>query len=181
MLVYVLIAGYALLASAASKLAPGDKLCEQQLLRAVAPWSSGCFYTAYFQDDPSLEQLAEEKVRLDRFAENNGFASDVLWYRSVFHQKYQQQFRTSFEDIHKMQLRYTQAQHRRLDLQIQYLEFLRQSELLPLAQSTLDRFCQIYVPGKRPDFTDELEWRLRDAKLPLSLAVCQSKIDAVRR
>ncbi|MEM7358541.1 MAG: hypothetical protein AAF431_05570 [Pseudomonadota bacterium] len=172
---YLLVTVFTLIASSTSKLMPGQNLCENKLVSAAAPWSSGCFYQAYFADNPSPELIVKERVLLEKFVGNNGVASDVLWYRSVFHQKFRLKLRTSYQNIHAMHQRYTQADHKRIDLQVQYLTFLVRSDLVPLAQSTLDEYCTAFIPANRRDLTKEIEWRLREGRLPLSLDSCVTK------
>lgn len=162
------------MASATSKLSPNATLCSNSIVQKIVPWSSGCFYKAYFEDNPTDEQLVFEKDKLDNFVNKKGHASDILWYRSVFHQRFQNRFKTSFKEIHEMHLDYTKAQHTRLDAQFDYLEFLYKSDLKPLAQTTLDRFCTTYVNpiGSPHERVEEIRWRISKKSLPLTTEKC---------
>lgn len=173
-----LLGSFVWFASKASPLNPNSELCVNKALRIIAPWSSGCFYKAYFQDQPADPLVRAEQKMLARFAERGGVAADVLWYRSVFHQRFQNQLRTPFQSIHKMHLAYTKAQHIRIDLQVKYWEFLVKNDLRPLAQSTLNTYCDTYVELYREDIVDEINGRLAASGLPLSGEHCTARLES---
>lgn len=159
-----------------STLNPGNTFCQTEGVRHLAPWTSGCIYQAYFEKSPSKDSILYEQKKLAYFAERGGVAADVLWYRSVFHQRFQNELRTPFQDIHEMHLQYTRAQHIRIDLQMNYLQFLLERDLAPLAQTTLDEYCETYIPHKRSDLLEEINWRLGRRGLALSSASCEAKV-----
>jgi len=172
---YIGTAGYTLLGSATSSIGRNLELCENRLVKPLVHWSSGCQFRAYFSLDPVPQKTLEyEQSLLEKFSLRNGLAADVLWYRSVFHQKFQHRLKTSFEEIHQMHLRYTQAQHRRVDLQLDYIRFLEYSDLLPLAQSALDDYCRNYVNKARGTISKQLKLMSTELQLVSSNDRCNS-------
>ena len=172
----LVFAAISLLASVNSSLSPKNTLCQHFIVKQLLHWNSGCVYKAYFMDAPSQELILDEQARLKKFSERGGVAADILWYRSVFHQRFQNELRTSFQDIHEMHQRYTRAQHIRIDFQTAYLDFLVRSDLIPLAQTTLDEYCTTYIEPHRADLVTEIKWRLSRRNLDLSLDTCEAKV-----
>jgi hypothetical protein len=165
---------YTLLVSSNSSLSNREDRCDSEFIKSITHWSSACFYTAFFQQKPTEAQLLEEKNRLDQFAERGGLAADVLWYRAKFHQRFQNKFHTPFQDIHEMHLAYTNAQHIRIDLQIDYLAFLHENDLIPLGQQTLNQYCKTYIRPPRKNLIEEIKIRIENRDLPFSTDYCQS-------
>jgi hypothetical protein len=130
----VFLAIYTLIAWKTIELGNNDgNTCTTAVLRSVAPWSSGCFYTALFQDTTvSQEQIDFEKSMLDRFSKKQGTSPKVLWYRSKFYQKYRLRFRANFQDLHYLHADYTRAEHTKLGSQVDYLRFLIRMTSSPL-------------------------------------------------
>ncbi|GHA06049.1 hypothetical protein GCM10008090_14610 [Arenicella chitinivorans] len=159
-----------------SALSPNNEFCKKPTVKRLAPWTAGCVYQAYFEQNPALETVLDEANRLANFAQRNGKAADVLWYRSVFHQRFQNELRTSYQDIHGMHLQYTRAQHIRIDLQMNYLQFLLERDLAPLAQATLDKYCATYIPQNRRDLIEEINWRIDRRGLKLSSTKCEARV-----
>ena len=170
-----LVAGaYTLLGWCTAEVGKENNPCENELIKKMAPWASGCFYTTLFNDKPaSREQIDFEKQMLDRFVEKDGVSPQILLYRSKFHQKYRSVYRTNFQELHFMHADYTKAEHIKLANQVDYWHFLYKHDLKPLAQKTINEFCTVYISENRSDLVDELEWRLEQRNLLLSLQQCR--------
>lgn len=149
--------------------------CTEGLLATLAPWSAGCFYHAYYsQEEVSRETLEFEKRMLDRFVKKGGVATDILWYRFKFHQKYQALFQVNFQELHLIHQDYTKSEHIKLENQAEYWHFLHVNGLASLAQQTLNEYCDTYVPGHRDDLVDEISWRLERRSVGLNLDYCRT-------
>ena len=173
-LVFLAMTAFTLLSWSTAEIGKNSNPCEIELLKKIAPWASGCFYTALFNNQTATqEQINFEKQMLDRFVEKEGASQQILWYRSKFYQRYRSIFRTNFQQLHFMHQDYTRAEHTKLAIQVDYLLFLVKHDLQPLAQKTINKFCTTYVPRNRSDLVDELEWRLKQQSLLLSLEQCR--------
>ena len=174
---FIVASGYSVIAAMTISISPDKNICTNKLMRFIAPWSSACFYTAYYQEDGEAhsDQLMIEKETLEKFVDQGGVAADILWYRSKLNQKHQLLFRTSFQDLHEMHNDYTRSDHFRIDKQADYLQFLQVNDLLPLAQETLDEFCKVYIPLHRDDLIEKFKSVLSDNNIPLSMERCNHR------
>jgi hypothetical protein len=153
-------------------------VCNTLIPHDIIPWSAGCFYkqAGSSNNENKQAEIDFEKKMLDRFNEKNGVNTEILWYRLEFHIKHQNHYQLSFQDLHQMYSDYTRSQHIKLDRQVAYLGFLLKADLTPLAQSTLNDFCDTYLirERRREAVSKEFEWRLKQQKLPLNLEHCRN-------
>jgi len=170
---YVLVTAYVLIGSLTKSVSEEGNLCSYKAINTAAPWSSGCFYKAYYtSDNISDEELNSEAHRLAEFAENGGMPADIHLYRIQLHMRYQERLRTNFQDLHNLYLNYTKAEQRNLIFQIEYLGFLYANQLESLAQNTLNQYCDTYIVKGRVARVDEIKQGLTINQIPLDTSSC---------
>jgi len=152
-----------------------DNCSQNSLISHIVPWTAGCFYSALYEKTEQLtkKKLDAESGLLEEFVKRGGVAPDILRYRFLLHQKYQNYFRSSFQVLHGMHNDYTRSNHHRIDHQVEYLKFLQLSDLMPLAQLTLNDYCATYILQRRDDIVENISENLALAKIPLSLDSCR--------
>lgn len=173
---FLIASGFAIFTSMTTKIDADDPICENAISRFIASWGAGCYYSAYFDEGNSIDikRLESERDKLETFASKRGVSPEILWYRLKFHQKFRNLFRTNFQVLHYMYLDYLKSQHISLNRQTDYLHFLVQSELVPLAQQTLDDFCDTYILIRREARIEDFAHRLALKKVALSFEYCKS-------
>jgi len=170
---YLLISLYAIIASLTRDVSEESNWCSYQTIKAAAPWTSGCFYMAYYSNDTvSDKQLGDEVKQLSSFAKKGGMAADIHLYKLQLHIKHQTRLKANFQDIHTLYLNYTKAEHHNIKIQTEYLHFLHLNQLGGLAQTTLDKYCDKYLFRGRVDIVDEMKWRLAEKQVPANLTRC---------
>ena len=176
LLLFLIASGYALLTSMTTKIDAENNICGNAVSRFVASWGAGCYYAAYFDEGNSIDnkRLVFEQEKLEIFANRGGFSPEILWYRLKFHQKYRNYFRTNFRGLHFMYEDYLSSQHILLDRQTEYYYYLESNDLIPLAQQTLNNFCDTYILIKRESRIEEVRNRLKHKGSSLSLEHCDT-------
>jgi hypothetical protein len=153
-------------------------ICQNGILKAIQPWDSACFYSAVFESDLTLGDLHYEKYRLDLFAEKGGYSPIIKWYRSLFYQKFGDNFEMTEDQIEFTHWELIRSQPYNLQAHAMYLNYLDQQKTPNAAQSALDKFCTQFIKlgssDKRP--IDNLEWIITDSKLVLDFTYCQSRV-----
>ena len=175
----ILATAYTLLVLTTYEVKPHNTVCGNPFVRALSPWSAGCYYSALFDNSVVIdtELLSFEGNKLNTFVSRGGVTPDILWYRLKLHQKYRNHFRTNFRDLHSMYQDYLSSQHILLDRQTEYFYFLESRDLIPLAQQTLNSFCDTYILVKRESRIEELKNRLSQKGSSLSLEHCKIGLD----
>lgn len=153
---------------------PNSTTCDNPLIAALAPWDSGCFYQAVYLDAATAGQVNYEKHKLDVFMRKGGFSHSVLWYRSIFFQKYREFLDLDYSDIHRAHWDYTRADPSRADIQIVYLSYLTSNELTGLAQQSLDQYCETYLDQRRDYLIPAMREVMQEKGVELSLQRCET-------
>lgn len=156
------------------------EICKMAIGRYVISWASGCFYskdnlTNY--GNYSEKELIRQYELLNSFTKRGGFEPEILWHKLKFSQKHQMLLKLNFQSIHEDYLRYRKSEHTDLTRQINYLNFLVKNQLTPLAQDTLDSYCDTYLPSYKIEVVEQLEKAFNELELPLKSEYCRSKLD----
>jgi len=150
-IVFIAFAFFAILSISTLSISQNSPFCETKLFKPLIPWSSGCFYGVLFKEKSNINpgEIEAEKLALDTFSANSGIDENILLYRLKFHQTYRLKFKTSYQDIHSMYLEYRESEHFFLNHHTDYITYLASNNLLPLAQGTLNDFCDTYIQDVR--------------------------------
>ena len=174
-LIFIVITVFTVIVSTSLEIEAGNTACSNKIIESIVPWDAGCFYTAFFEENSTDDRLIFEQSKLKEFTSKRGVNSEILWYRLKFHQKYQNKFRSSFEDIHNMYLDYIKSEHFQIIRHVDYLGFLRDMDLIPLSQTTLNHYCDTYIRDKRKDLALELKRLITKYNIPVSTAHCMDR------
>lgn len=154
---------------------PKRPACDQEVANLFLAWDSGCFYNAYFVESPSLEQLYYEHQMLTRFNNKGGIVQHVLWYRSVFYQRFRNQFPNEIDALDDMHQEFIRSNPRAISAKISYLLFLVDQNESLRAQSDLEGYCLAYIPSSLPNLTEEFYQISRKRGLMLDFKKCFDK------
>jgi len=174
---FALLGSYCVVLHKGNPLAdPRSKTCMSKRLNSFLPWDSGCFYSAFFEKEPSLQQIEYEHEKLSRFVDNGGIVQHVLWYRSVFYQRFRSHFDISYEDLDQMHKRFTESNPTRAASQIHYLSYLSTAGEKNRGQEILDHYCRVYIPRNFVNEVNNIGEMMALANLDYSMETCFDKV-----
>jgi len=153
-----------------------DSACPTKAFNRFIPWDSGCFYSALFEESPTVAQVNYEHQKLSVFHEKGGVAQHLLLYRSIFYRRFKDHFNIGYDSLEKMHKEYTFAKSADLDTQASFVNYLFASGEHKRAQNYIDYYCQYYVPAHVAKYVSEtLYAEFNKLKLDLSLQTCTDK------
>jgi hypothetical protein len=168
---FLALGAFCLLAGSASMLNGSSWICQNTKARAMLPRTAGCYYQAYFQKDPSTQQLEFERKRLKKYVSSGGAVRHILWYRSVFHQRFKEQSGNSARELEAIHRTFTRAAPSDIKQQVSYFLFVRENYGIEASQDAFDYYCKNYIL-KRKSMSGNLATMMASAKIELSFDNC---------
>lgn len=180
-LLFTLLFAHTVIATLGNPLNSGTKgTCIAPELNSLIPWDSGCFYSAFFKKEPPIDQIKYEHHKLTVFKKNGGVAQHILWYRSIFYQRFRDFFNTSYDLIDEMHKDFTKVKPTRTSSQVAYLNYLTINGEKNRAQKFLNYYCENHVPIHRASrVVDRLTRQFNELRLNYSLNVCRLKYQKI--
>jgi len=153
-----------------------DNACPTKAFNRFITWDSGCFYSALFEQPPSIKQVNYEHEKLRIFVKKGGAAQHILLYRSIFYRRFKDNFNIDYDLLEEMHKKFTLANPSKLDAQVSFVSYLYAYNEQKRAQNYIDYYCQRYVPIHKAEYVyDTLFARFEERELELSLKACQNK------
>ena len=175
---FILISLYSAINIVGNPLAAGTKgACTITAFNSLLTWDSGCFYSAYFNKNPTLQQVEFEHQKLTTFKEKGGVVQHVVWYRSIFYQRFKDRFNISYDELDEMHKDFTKTNPTRTRSQVDYIKYLKLNNEHQRAQIILDYYCTDFIPKKLKGVVHNLNNFFKESKLKMSMQVCNQKVD----
>jgi len=176
---FVFMLGYTYLLAVVNPVSNSSVVaCPTKAFNSFIPWDSGCFYSALFEDFPTVTQVNYEHEKLNTFYEKGGVAQHLLLYRSIFYRRFKDNFNNvDYDLLEKMHKEFTYANSAQLDTQVSYVNYLYAYNEHIRAQDYIDYYCHHYVPVNKKEYVYKtLFSRFEELELKLSLQACKKNI-----
>lgn len=169
------VAAYTILLSTTQPIGSTPTLCKNRIISAILPWSAGCL----FEHPDRLTTMTDKEVasqmdRLSNYVDRGGMDSEILWYRLRMYIHYSDVYKIDFQRIHHSYLDYLKADHKLLGRHADYLKFLVDSDLAPLAQSTFNDYCDVYASKRKQDVLPAFRTLFEKLKVTLDFSYCEA-------
>jgi hypothetical protein len=143
----------------------------------MLPRTAGCYYQAYFQKNPSVQQLEFERKRLNKYVSSGGAVRHILWYRSVFHQRFDEQDEHTAKKLEAIHRAFTQSAPSDIRQQVSYFIFVKKHYGIEASQRAFDYYCKNYIL-KSKSMSGKLATMMTSANIELSFDNCISHYEA---
>jgi hypothetical protein len=170
---FLAFGAFCLLAGSTSELNGNSWVCQNTKTRAMLPRTAGCYYQAYFQKTPSAQQLEFEQKRLERYVSSGGAVRHILWYRSVFYQRFKAEIGHSAKELDDIHRAFSRAAPSDIRQQVSYFLFVRENYGIEASQDAFDYYCKTYIL-KNKTMSGNLASMMDSAKIELSFDNCIS-------
>jgi hypothetical protein len=154
---------------------PNKAVCSYPHLNRVLPWSSGCFYSAYFLQGATTEQLEFEHKKLTAFHSRGGVATRVRWYRSAFYRKFNGRFNLSPLELLQIHKEYIEVSPNSIAEVVSWLQYFTDNDSPDIAQNWLYEYCHTYISPNSPYVLVSLQAIINSVDLSVSLTECYDR------